>query len=154
LETYTNLMCENRETERSEGKTNVSHRRVPSIMLPAIIAVAVVLMITLALVVIPLYTVHRVYVTVGQDTIVDVSAQTTKIPFISKLFPSPSNPTGVYTIIVQVQGLQVPLNLSNVPIGTYTFDLQNVQTGVPLTITVSLIRNSATIDTFSIQVTF
>ena len=69
-------MCKKQETDRSEGKINVPRRVIhrPSMMLPLVSAIAVVLMISLALLVIPLYTVHRVYVTIGQDNIIDVSA--------------------------------------------------------------------------------
>jgi hypothetical protein len=147
-------MCKNKETKSPEGKTNVPHKKThhTSLKMPAIIAVVVTSMIITALLVIPLVPVHRVYVTIGQDKIVDVSAQTTNIPLITRFVSMQSYPTGVYTILIHVQN--ITLSENNVPIGSYTFDLYNVETGVPLVVTVQLIRNSSNADTFSIYVTF
>lgn len=151
------------ETERPEGKTDLprkssrsSHR---SILLPLALAIIVVILITLLILVLPLYTEHRVYVTVGQDTIIDVSAQTVNVPLISTWFP-PSNPFGVYTIEIQVQNVTTFQNVStpqflyNVPIGQYTFILQNVTAGYSYIITARLIKSNLTIANFPITATF
>jgi hypothetical protein len=154
LRTNTNLICGNQETKRPEGKTKVPHKKIHSVSwkMPAILAVVVTLMIVSALLIIPLLSVHRVYVTLGQDQIIDVSAQTTNVPIITRFFPAQSYPTGVYTILIHIQN--ITLSENNVPIGSYTFDLHNVETGVQLLLTVQLIRGGSNVDTFSIYVTF
>lgn len=149
LLTNQNLMCKNAETNSSEGKTIFRRRSYTTIM-----GFALVIMFVLAILVIPIITEYRVYVNVGQDTITDVSAQTVKVPLISTLFPAPSYPTGIYTIKVQVQSIQSPLFLYDVPTGQYTFALQNITMGVHYMITVSLIKNGVSINTFMITVTF
>jgi hypothetical protein len=142
-------MCKNTETNASEGKTIWHRLRSYN----TAITLALAIMIVLLILVIPLKTEYRVYVTIGQDVIIDASAQTVTLPLISTLFPAPSYPTGIYTIEVKPQ-LQSPLFLYNVPIGQYTFVLQNITSGVTYTITVTLIKNSLPINTFTITVTF
>jgi hypothetical protein len=117
------------------------------------------MMITFAIFALPLYIEQRVYVTIGQDTIIDVSAQTVRVPYISTFFPS-SNPFGAYTIEVQVQNVSTLQNVSspqflyNVPIGQYTFVVQNVTAGFSYVVNATLIKNNATIVSFPITVTF
>jgi hypothetical protein len=159
-----NLMCQKQKTSCPEGKTDLPRRSSrppsrPSILLPLAIAIIIATLITLLILVLPLYTEHRVYVTIGQDTIIDVSAQTVKVPYVSTFFP-PSYPFGVYTIEIEVQNfttfqnVTVPQFLYNVPIGQYTFVLQNVTTGYFYDITAILIKNNLTIATFPISATF
>ena len=141
-----NLICLSPETKRSEGKETLPSIRM---LLPLVIAVVVVIMI------LPIISQHRIYVSVSQDRINDVSVQTVNVPLISILFPSPSNQgTGVYTIKVQVQPSGYNVSLINVPTGQYTFLASNITQGVVQTITVSLMRNNGTVDTFTISSIF
>ncbi len=157
-------MCKKAENTYSEGKANLPRKPSrspsrPSIRLPLVLAIVIVMMITLAILVLPLYTENRVYVTIGQDTIIDVSAQTVRVPFISTFFPS-SNPFGIYTIEIQVQNVPTLQNVSapqflyNVPIGQYTFVLQNVTSGFSYLVNATLIKNNAPIVSFPITATF
>jgi hypothetical protein len=144
-----NLIYTKNATSALEGKKILRRRSFTSLMV-----FALVIMFFLVVMVIPIITEYRVYVTVGLDRITDVSAETVKVPFVSTLFPAPSYPTGVYTVKVQVQYLPNPLFLDNVPVGEYTFVLQNITEGLPYTIMVSLLKSGATIDTFAVAVTF
>lgn len=155
----TNLMCQKRKISFSEGKTDLPPHKQSMLPFQLGLAIIIVVLITLVLLVAPIYIEHRVYVTIGQDTIIDVSAQTVKVPFVSTFFP-PSYPFGVYTIEIEIQNattfqnVTIPQLLYNVPIGQYTFVLQNVTTGYSYDITATLIRNNATVATFPITATF
>ena len=77
-------MCVNQTNTQAEGKQKVPNRRTAqrrnSFMTMFTIALAITVMIVLAILVIPSVTVHRIYVTIGQDQIIDVSAETDENP--------------------------------------------------------------------------
>jgi hypothetical protein len=154
------FMYTKQKTRNLEGKTNLPRPPSrPSITLPVALAITVTILSILVALVLPLETQYRVYVTIGQDAIIDVSAQTTRVPIISTWF-APSYAFGVYTIEIEVrnittlQNVSVPQFLYNVPIAQYTFVLQNVTAGYTYYVTAILIKNNMTIATFPITATF
>jgi hypothetical protein len=113
----------------------------------------IMLALSLLVLSIPLVTIARLHVTIGQDTILAVSGQTIKVSLISIYFGRPTPPTGVYAIEVWFQNANNPIFVDNVTIGQYNFDLLNQPSG-KYAITVYLIKNGSIIDTLRTSVTF
>lgn len=148
---YANFMCK-KQTHTNQKETTLPKKKAkkqPNFMIMLVIAVMVVIVIL----VIPIVRQPRVNVTIGQDTIIDASAQTIYIPLISTLFPINTNQgTGVYTIELLTSSTTAYF-INNVPIGQYTFVLSNNYKGIYET-TIILERNSNTVDTFPLVATF
>jgi hypothetical protein len=142
------------KVEGGEIEHKVERKTLPKIWL-----VIIALMVVLAILVLPLVPETRITVVTSLDVIANVSVDTPRIPLIVYLFPSPSVPSGAYTINVNtsLSGLLVfNATIQNAPSGQYTFIW--VRNGQPeagyYRVTVQLMRANIQVDSYQLNVTF
>ena len=152
------FFCE-RKVIKVEGgelqKGNMKHKqKMYVIYAVAIIAVAVLLIMTL-----PLVPETRITVVTSLDVITNVSIDTPRIPLIVWLIPSSSVASGAYTINVNasLSGLLAfNATIQNVPSGQYTFIW--VRYGQPeagtYRVIVQLMRANTQVGSYQLDVTF
>ena len=144
-------MCYMIETDKTEGRNEVSTTSRRNFIVLAFIAFSVVVLI-LAL---PLLEQTHIHVKIAGNRISDVWVETPRVSLISTII-SPSKKIGINTINVTIPKTNQSFQTKDVPDGEYV--IVWVSNGKPATgtykIEVKLIQNDTIVQTFDFQVSF
>lgn len=146
-----NVICKTSKIDKSEGKEKVSSSIKGKNRSMLLIALAIVVLI-LSL---PLISQTHIQIEVRQNSIADVYVTSPTVSLVSTVI-SPPEEKGANTVIITVQQTGEEFSINNIPDGEYT--IVWVSNGLPqsgtYTITVELIQNNITLDTFVLTVSF